>query len=169
MMCQNCGKREAVTHIKRVINGETSESHLCSECASSLGYVDVFSELGFGFKDLLGGIFSETGSSQNQLAIAERCKKCGNSWHDIVRDGKVGCADCYRTFYDKLVPTLQRIHGRTHHNGKVSKAVTDENVKTPEQIKKEKIENLKKQLDEAVAVQNFELAAKLRDEIKELG
>ena len=36
-------------------------------------------------------------------------------------------------------------------------------------VKKEKIENLKKQLDEAVAVQNFELAAKLRDEIKELG
>ncbi len=169
MICQNCGKKEAVTHIKRVVNGETSESHLCSECASSLGYTDVFSGLGFGFKDLLGGLLSESQTSQNQLAIAERCKKCGNSWHDIVRDGKVGCADCYRTFYDKLIPTLQRIHGRTHHNGKVSRIVSEEEKKTPEQLKREKKEELQKQLEEAVAVQNFELAAKLRDEIKEIG
>ena len=35
MICQNCGKREATTHIKRVVNGETSESHLCAECAAS--------------------------------------------------------------------------------------------------------------------------------------
>ena len=169
MLCQNCGKREAVTHIKRVINGETSENHLCTECAASLGYSDVFSGLGFGFKDLLGGFFSEGQASQTQLAIAERCKKCGNSWHDIVREGKVGCADCYRTFYDKLIPTLQRIHGRTHHNGKVSRTVTDDEIKSSEEIKKEKIAVLQKQLDEAVAVQNFELAAKLRDEIKDLG
>lgn len=169
MLCQNCGKREAGTHIKRVINGETSESHLCAECASALGYGDVFSGLGFGFKDLLGGILSEGQSAQNQLAIAERCKKCGNSWHDIVRDGKVGCADCYRTFYDKLIPTLQRIHGRTHHNGKISRTVAEEETKSPEQLKREKIEELQKQLNDAVAVQNFELAAKLRDEIKALG
>ena len=55
MLCQNCGKREATTHIKRVVNGETSESHLCAECAASLGYADVFSGFGLSFGDLLGG------------------------------------------------------------------------------------------------------------------
>ena len=46
MLCQNCGKNEATTHIKQVINGDTAERHLCSECAEHLGYGDAFS--GFG-------------------------------------------------------------------------------------------------------------------------
>ena len=41
MLCQNCGKNEATTHIKQVINGDTAERHLCSECAEHLGYGDV--------------------------------------------------------------------------------------------------------------------------------
>ena len=47
MLCQNCGKNEATTHIKQVINGDTAERHLCSDCAEHLGYGDAFS--GFGF------------------------------------------------------------------------------------------------------------------------
>ena len=156
MICQNCGKKEAVTHIKRVVNGETSESHLCSECASSLGYTDVFSGLGFGFKDLLGGLLSESQTSQNQLAIAERCKKCGNSWHDIVRDGKVGCADCYRTFFDKLRPSIQRIHGKTEHQGKIPMGA-GEDVKNAHRLS-----SLRAELNKAIDEQNFEKAARLR-------
>ena len=46
MLCQNCGKYEATTHVKRIINGESAEAHLCSDCAKALGYNDVFG--GFG-------------------------------------------------------------------------------------------------------------------------
>mgnify|MGYP002588164185 CR=1 FL=1 len=53
MLCQNCGKNEATTHIKQVINGDTAERHLCSECAEHLGYGDAFS--GFGFD--VAGLF----------------------------------------------------------------------------------------------------------------
>ena len=53
MLCQNCGKNEATTHIKQVINGDTAERHLCSECAEHLGYGDAFS--GFGFN--ISGLF----------------------------------------------------------------------------------------------------------------
>ena len=59
MLCQNCGRNEATTHIKRVINGATSENHLCAECAGSLGYGDMFSGLGFSFGELLGGFLGE--------------------------------------------------------------------------------------------------------------
>ena len=171
MLCQNCGKREATTHIKRVVNGETSESHLCAECAASLGYADVFSGFGLSFGDLLGGFLGEAPAPQNQLTAGGRCKKCGSSWNDIVRAGKVGCADCYRTFYDRLQPTLQRIHGRIRHTGKASgSAGTHAPVqeKTAEELRDEKIEALRRQMDEAVAEQNFEQAAKLRDEIRGL-
>ena len=42
MLCQNCGKYEATTHVKRIINGESAEAHLCGDCAHALGYNDVF-------------------------------------------------------------------------------------------------------------------------------
>ena len=171
MLCQNCEKREATTHIKRVVNGETSESHLCAECASSLGYTDVFSGWGVSLGDLLGGLWGESTQAAGQLSPALRCRKCGSSWQDIVRDGKVGCADCYRTFYDRLLPTLQRIHGRIQHAGKASGSAQQtpaEPEKSEEELREEKIAALRAQMDEAVAAQDFERAAKLRDEIRAL-
>ena len=53
MLCQNCGKNEAVTHIKQIINGEMDEAHLCRDCARHLGYDDIFSGFDFDF----GGFF----------------------------------------------------------------------------------------------------------------
>ena len=117
MLCQNCGKYEATTHVKRIVNGESAEAHLCSDCAKALGYNDVFGGFGNTFGDLLGSFFGEPQVS----AISSRtirCEKCGNTFNDIVNSGKIGCADCYTTFYDKLLPSLQRIHGKTRHEGK---------------------------------------------------
>ena len=37
MMCQNCGKSPATTHVKRTVNGKTAEWHLCAECAAKQG------------------------------------------------------------------------------------------------------------------------------------
>lgn len=171
MLCQNCGRNEATTHIKRVINGATSESHLCAECAANLGYGDMFSGFGFSFGELLGGFLSESTPALTAMPQdTVRCKKCGNSWQDIVREGKLGCADCYRTFFDKLQPSLQRIHGKIRHNGKVSSGASSEvqTEKTPEQKKTEKRAKLEAEMKKAVDEQNFEQAAVLRDQIKAL-
>ena len=169
MLCQNCGKNEATTHIKQIINGDMAESHICSECAAHLGYGDMFSGFGLNFSDLLGSFFGDMIPTLSAGNVT-RCKKCGSSFDDIVRDGRVGCADCYRTFFDKLLPSLQRIHGKVQHSGKVStfsnSPVAEQNP--AEQTKEEKIGELKEKMNEAVACQNFELAAKIRDEIKEL-
>ena len=54
MLCQNCGKNEATTHLKRIINGEAAETHLCSQCAAALGYNSVFSDFGLNLSDLFG-------------------------------------------------------------------------------------------------------------------
>lgn len=161
MLCQNCGKYEATTHVKRIVNGESAEAHLCSDCAKALGYNDVFGGFGNTFGDLLGSFFGEPQVS----AISSRtirCEKCGNTFNDIVNSGKIGCADCYSTFYDKLLPSLQRIHGKTRHEGKnptiIKAEVTNVNP----------IEDLEEQLRIAIDEQNFEKAAQLRDKINEL-
>ena len=161
MLCQNCGKNEATTHIKQVINGDTAERHLCSECAEHLGYGDAFSGFGFDVAGLFGNFFGDAVHSLGAPRKVVRCPKCGSSFNDIVREGRVGCAECYKVFYNEL----KRIHGQIHHSGKI--ASTAEPV-SEEEAKIDEKEELKKQMDEAVAAQNFELAAQLRDRIKEL-
>lgn len=159
MVCQNCERSEATTHIKRVVNGDTAETHLCTDCAAHLGYGDFFSGFGLNLGELFGGIL-ENGLPETKSAKIIRCSKCGCSFEDIVRDGKLGCAQCYTTFYDKLLPSLQRIHGRIEHNGKFSR-IAGESTK-----KKSRLEQLREDLNTAIEEQNFEQAAKFRDEIK---
>ncbi len=164
MLCQNCGKNEATTHIKQIINGDMAESHLCSDCASHLGYSDMFSGFGLNLSGLFGGLLGDMMPSIS-AGKSPRCPKCGTSFEEIVRNGKVGCADCYRTFYDKLLPSIQRIHGKIKHSGKVTNSAP---VESREETNEEKIEKLKIAMNEAVAKQEFENAAKIRDEIKAL-
>lgn len=164
MLCQNCGKNEATTHIKQIINGDMAESHLCSDCASHLGYSDMFSGFGINLSGLFGGLLGDMLPSVS-AGKSPRCPKCGTSFEEIVRSGKVGCADCYRTFYDKLLPSIQRIHGKIKHSGKVTNSAP---VEPAEETTEEKIEKLKAAMNEAVAKQEFETAAKIRDEIKAL-
>ncbi len=164
MLCQNCGKNEATTHIKQIINGDMAESHLCSDCASHLGYSDMFSGFGLNLSELFGGFLGDMMPSISS-GKSPRCSKCGTSFDEIARDGRVGCADCYRTFYDKLLPSIQRIHGKIKHSGKTVSAVPEQpRVET----KEEKIEKLRAAMNDAVAKQDFENAAKIRDEIKAL-
>ena len=56
MLCQSCGKNQANTHIKRIINGELTEYMLCEKCAAKMGYSNIFEGfgLGFDFDNLLG-------------------------------------------------------------------------------------------------------------------
>jgi len=174
MLCQNCGRNEVSAHIKRVINGEAAEMSLCGECAAQLGYGDLFSGFGSSFGDFFKSFFSDAAPQLGASVV--RCGKCGSSWNDITRDGRAGCADCYRTFYDRFQPSLQRIHGRIKHSGKVSGEIphtekdsgTADGANTERETRLEKISALKKRQDEAVAEQDFELAAKLRDEIRDL-
>ncbi len=158
MLCQSCEKRQASTHIKTILNGELKEFNLCSECAAKLGYGSFFSNFGFDI-DKLFGSFMDVPNPQRK---AKRCQFCGSSFEEIAKSGKVGCAHCYEEFYDELLPSIQRIHGRTNHTGKLARSAGTE-VKVKNEIAKCKAE-----LEQAIKTQEFEKAAELRDKIKEL-
>ncbi len=158
MICQNCNKNEANMHMKRIINGRAAEVHLCSDCARSLGYGEAFSGFGLGLGELFGELLNKSDGISNS---ALRCPGCNKTFDEIVADGKMGCAECYSVFYDKLLPSLRRIHGKATHVG--SKPVKSESVSYDTRLSE-----LKTQLAIAVDEQNFELAAQIRDEIKDL-
>lgn len=157
MLCQNCNKNEANMHMKRIVNGRAAEVHLCSDCARSLGYGEAFSGMGLGLSDFLGDLLLKGESSSASL----RCPGCKKSFDEIAEDGKIGCAECYATFYDKIMPLVRRLHGKSNHVGK-RPAIGADNVSS------EHIEQLKAALAAAVEKQDFELAVKLRDEINSL-
>lgn len=163
MLCQNCGKHEATTHIKSVVNGEYTQLHLCTTCAGKLGYGDVFSGFGFDLGDFFGNFFSKPKAIS--ASKTERCEKCGMSFEEIVKNGKIGCAGCYEKFYEMLLPSVQRIHGKTQHNGKVANVSTEKEV-AKEKTKEEIIAELQAEMKTAIEEQNFERAAEIRDEIK---
>lgn len=171
MKCQNCGKNNADTHIKRVINGAYEEHHLCAECAKKLGYSNMFSgfadEWNNTFNSLLGGFFSNALPVRSQ---ATRCDTCGSSFADITDTGSVGCADCYDLFEDQLMPTIRRIHGNTSHVGKsgvtVKNPISEKAEEEPDKHAVNTLEELKAQLQTAIENQEFEKAAELRDKIK---
>ena len=167
MLCQNCKKNEATTHIKRVLNGEATESHLCHACAQNLGYTNFFDDFSFNMPSLFAGLFTDTLEALNE-ANTERCEKCSSSFDDIVKSGCVGCAECYEKFYDKLLPSIQRIHGKAKHSGKKPSVTVSkkEEIKPKEKTTEEIIAELEKDMQKAVSVQNFEQAAIIRDEIK---
>ena len=166
MLCQNCKKNEATTHIKRVLNGEATESHLCSNCAQVIGVGSFFDDFSLNMPDIFSGFFGDSAFALSEGKL-ERCEKCGCSFDDIVKSGRVGCADCYEKFYEKLLPSIQRIHGKAKHQGKIPE-IHGTKVSPKEKTAEEKIQELQLEMKKAIDEQNFERAAVIRDEIKKI-
>lgn len=166
MKCNHCGKNEANTHYKRIINGKKEEMYLCDECAKELGVMDDFS-----FDPLMDSVFGDNffgnllgagAAALNSLAGVDRCNYCGSSFNDIANSGKVGCANCYEKFEDRLAPSIEKLHGRTKHIGK------NVSYEVEEEEKPNELTELKQELKKAIQEQRFEDAAVLRDKIKSI-
>lgn len=155
MLCQKCGKNNAVTHVKRTVNGKTTEIHLCAACAKEEGLAKLFDINGF-----FGSLFADP--SLKTAEKEEKCEGCGKTFREIAASGKAGCAACYTTFYDRLLPSLRQIHGKTEHVGKIPRGAGEE-IRA-----KRELESLKEQLNTAIAAQEYEKCAVLRDRIREL-
>lgn len=174
MLCQHCNKNEATTHIKKNINGQREEMHLCSECAKELGVMDEFRmpSMNEFFSDSFLGNFLGAGvAAMNSIAGVDRCSTCGSSFNDIVKGGHLGCSDCYDKFGGRLEPSIRKIHGKTKHIGKFISYDEKEEPKKAEKKPKpqvDPVENLRAQLETAIKEQRFEDAAVLRDKIKDL-
>lgn len=111
-------------------------------------------------------LFSDFLSAKAHVPTPEAaCPRCGDTWSDIQKSGKVGCAACYQTFADRLLPFVQKIHGTGIHVGRAPR----QEQRDPSQTQTEALlAQLQAQLDAAVAEQNYEQAAVYRDEIRAL-
>lgn len=160
--CDLCGKTPATVHLTEVVNDEVSKMHLCEECAkkksqsmqSHFGLSDLLS----GLMDFGEGISQETADRTSVIT----CPICGMSYRDFQKSGRLGCGRCYKTFDERLSALLRKIHGADRHVGKMPYE-GEERIKDQQRLK-----HLKGEIQTAIRTENFEKAAVLRDEIKEL-
>lgn len=166
MMCHECNKREATLHFTKIINGKKTETHLCDQCAREKGDYNPVSN-SFSIHQLLSGLLNVDKPINNNPSLdinqENTCEKCGMNYHKFARIGRFGCAECYHTFQLKLDPVLKRVHsGNTIHTGKIPKRI-GVSIKTQKVINE-----LKRKLQAHISKEEFEEAAKLRDEIRSL-
>ena len=170
MLCEKCNKNIANVYLKNNINGNITESYLCSSCAGQLygqNYMSLLnSDFDFNFNsDIFNMLGFNKNSSQSVLtetAKNDKCLMCGSTFFDITKSGKAGCGKCYDTFRGEFEPNVARIHGTAKHTGKIP-----ENMSAKITAKR-KIEELNIKLKKMIADQNFEEAAVIRDEIKKI-
>lgn len=164
MMCQECSKKPATLHFTKIVNGEKTEFHICESCARERGELIPGTSGGFSIHNLLSGLldFEPAGAGKTSKPTAPRCEHCGLTYAQFSKLGRFGCSECYKFFEDRLDPLFKRVHGNTFHTGKVPK-------RTGGRIQqKREIERLKKELAQRVEQEDFESAARIRDQIKEL-
>ncbi len=175
MLCEKCGKNEATFYYHENVNGNEKTYRLCSSCAKELeqnggiGKFDeskIFSEYSDPFaqmNSLLSAMFGDGGAKQlTGTKNEKKCPSCGSFFRDFAKIGKVGCPSCYEIFEEELRPTIGKVHGHTSHVGRVPS-------KFREKLdSKKKIAALEQEQKEAIKNENYERAAELRDEIKNL-
>ncbi|MDD5072847.1 MAG: UvrB/UvrC motif-containing protein [Candidatus Omnitrophica bacterium] len=160
MICQVCGKNEATVEFTEIIDDEVKQLHLCAGCAKEKG---IEMEQNFSISDLLAGI-SGLGEKPSGGEPLLKCGKCGMTYTDFQKIGRLGCGECYSAFRTNLLPLLKRIHGSTRHIGKSPKEIDETDGKK----KISEAQELRQKLQRAIDMEEFEEAARLRDRIRAL-
>ena len=160
MDCDICGKKAKV-HLTQLVGGQIKKIALCDNCAKEKGVTDP---TGFALAEMLLG---KTGGKPAVPApfstgAARRCGGCGFTLDDLRRIRRFGCAECYTTFHDEVSQMLRGMHKGTKHCGKVPAGLMELHART------QRLEELRGKLDLAVTAENYEEAAGLRDEIRQI-
>lgn len=164
MKCQKCEK-PATFHITDLVDGEPSELHLCEQCAQS--FLAPPSGNAEEMMPAMAGLLAQqlaVGETAEELARLDKqvCPVCGISFREFRKQGRLGCPNDYLCFAEELGPLLQNIHDETHHVGKIPKGY-GVNAQMQTQLIR-----LRREMKEAVAMEDYERASGLRDEIRQI-
>ena len=160
MICQICNKNPANIIFAIIINNKKQEISICKKCAEEKGFSNPLS----GFPSLLGGIIFGMAEEKIKEIIDYEilhkditCEGCGLTYKEFKTSGLLGCEFCYEAFKNDLKVILRRIHGNNRHftlkKGRVLPLESE-------------VSELRKELEDAIKKEEFEIAAQIRDKIK---
>ncbi len=154
--CDLCDKNPAVMTVRQMDkDGKVTEFEVCADCARKRGFAEA-EKIKMSVAEVLAEVKGKTAEEDRNLV----CPRCGMSFADFKRLGRLGCADCYEHFRSKLEPLIRRIHGAVQHVGKTTRT-----GRKQAQLKMN-TQRLREELQDAIHAENYEKAAKLRDQLK---
>ena len=158
IMCNECGIRPATVHYTEIVNTSKVTMELCRQCAERKG-IEVHKAGKYGLGDLVAGLIDSTASAETDKIGMVRCPSCGYNYSDFKKVGRFGCPDCYDAFEPQLVPILRQVHGSTQHDGKAPASTGTRAAAHREMMA------LRDELSVAIAEEEYEHAAEIRDRI----
>ncbi len=152
--------------LTQIVNAEVTELCLCEACAKERGLFDpqalTFAEKFFPeelkervdriVRELSGQAPGQAPARQLPADLITQCPACGFTLEDYRRTSRLGCPDCY-SFFAREFASLSTAQ---------ADAPGDDNDAPPSR------EKLERQLREAIEREDYESAARLRDELKAL-
>ncbi len=180
--CQLCPSPHATVHLTEFSpTGGRLELHVCRDCVARLGLVldhppPLASLL------VQAQALAQVGEDLESVVVpnaGEACPQCGLEFSAYVQSNLFGCGECYQAFAPQVAELVQRYHGAVRHGGRLpagiaglsSPASPETVTPSPATIKRRKSATratLTTALSEAIAREQFERAAALRDQLASL-
>lgn len=161
MMCEDCHQNKATVHFTQIVNDETETFHLCQDCAQARGLKTTPLSAQVPLNDFLSEMGAPIFTKATNANVS--CPRCGCSFRQFRKTGRLGCAHCYVTFEQEMSALLRKIHGSNDHVG----IVESESI-GPMEEGMERLLSLRRELRQCVEREEYERAAELRDEIQAL-
>ena len=159
-LCEHCKKHPATVHYRENKNGVKSEAWLCASCATQMGITLKTDPFGDDFPSSFP-LFT-TAKPREEGAV---CPVCKTPLSRIRSKGVFGCAACYDTFATAL--DMSPFVGRGYTAGRLAPdALKTEKTSENKEMKKDTVAALREKLRAALAEENYEEAAVLRDQIR---
>ncbi len=160
MVCEHCKERDAVVHLTQIVESAVTQLHLCEKCAAAKGIETTVAMPKHPLGDFLHAVQQQAAPAAGDQV---RCAYCETTLRDFRASGRLGCAQCYTAFEGALRELLRRVHGAAQHTGRAYEAPVPATVAGDGTL-----DTLRNRLQQAVAAEEFETAATLRDQIRAL-
>jgi len=162
MKCQYCEK-PATFHITELTEPSGPKvMHLCEEHARSFLQKEASSPVA----SVAGALAKQLQLGQTKKEIEEldqkECPVCGISFFEFRSSGRLGCPYDYTFFESDLIPLLNNIHDSTEHVGKRPRRLAASADSQARMIQ------LRREMEEAVDLEDYERASEIRDELKRM-
>jgi protein arginine kinase activator len=153
MKCHYCGQ-PATVHLTDIVQKQKRTMYLCEACAREHQLVPDGPTPQLNLQALVQLLLGQPTAAD---PAGLTCPTCGLKYAAFRVDGRLGCPDDYDAFRPALEPLLERIHRGGRHQGKAPRAAA----------RRAELAHLRDLLTAAVAAENYEDAARLRDRIRQ--
>ncbi|GEM_PF-6064708 len=152
MLCEYCGVREAEVEFLDVSSRGIRRHHLCKVCAAKLAINPELLDIeGYPQFQAYGGNYA-----------LERCSRCALSFEEYRETGKFGCANCYFSFWEAILPEIEKFNGSKDYRGKAYHRDSNRFALFDKYVA------LQRRLKIAAAEEEFELAADIKRQLDKI-